>query len=83
VIADARPACTLDLVDVESLLAGFLISSVGFVLMSYGRKMGRAPQLGVGLFMLVVPLLSPSALATLALGGALLLALWIALRMGL
>jgi hypothetical protein len=39
--------------DLESLVAGFLVSSVGCVLFSYGRKLSRIPQMCGGLLLMV------------------------------
>jgi hypothetical protein len=36
-------------IDASSLIAGLFVSSVGFVLFSYGKKMGRPPQMVGGL----------------------------------
>jgi len=41
--------------DVSTLAAGIVVSGVGFVLFSYGRKMGRFPQLLTGLVLVVFP----------------------------
>jgi hypothetical protein len=41
-------------------VVGLLVSSVGFVLMSYGRKLQRPPQLVAGVCLLVVPYLVPT-----------------------
>lgn len=41
-------------------IAGFLVSCVGFVLLSYGRKLKRPPQLLSGLILLVVPYFVPN-----------------------
>lgn len=63
-----------------SLMTSFLVSGVGFILFSYGRKMERAPQVLAGLVLLVAPYFVPGVLATLLMGlgvGALLYgALW-------
>jgi hypothetical protein len=63
-----------------SLMASFLVSGVGFVLCSYGRKMERAPQVLAGLVLLVAPYFVPGVWQTLLMGlgvGALLYgALW-------
>jgi hypothetical protein len=43
-------------------ITGFLVSGVGFVLLSYGRKLQRPPQLVSGLVLLILPYLVPSIL---------------------
>lgn len=69
--------------DVSSLAAGFVVSSVGFVLFNYGRKMGRIPHVVVGLILLVFPYFVPSVLVmfgiTALLGGL----LYVAVQRGL
>ncbi len=42
-------------IDVGSLALSFLVSGVGFVLFSYGRRMVRAPQILVGLVLMGFP----------------------------
>ena len=66
-----------------SLLAGLFVSSIGLVLLSYGKKMGRIPQLAVGFLLLVFPMFVSSAPLTLTVGAVLLGALWAAVRIGL
>jgi hypothetical protein len=66
-----------------SLFASLLVSGVGLVLTSYGKKMARPPQLVVGLVMLVYPYFVPRVAPMLIVGGALVVAMWIAIRRGL
>jgi hypothetical protein len=66
-----------------ALLASIVVSSVGFVLFSYGRKMKRAPQVVVGVLMMVLPYFIPGALLTLAAGVAALGVLWGLVQYGL
>jgi len=44
------------------LAVGFLVSGIGFVLLSYGRKLQRPPQLMAGLVLLILPYLVPDIL---------------------
>ena len=37
------------------IVASLIISSIGFILLNYGRKFARAPQIVVGLAMLIYP----------------------------
>jgi hypothetical protein len=69
-------------IDANSLLAGLFVSSIGFVLFMYGRKMNRVPHLGAGLILLVYPYFVPGALWILAIAACLLALLWGAIRMG-
>ena len=69
-------------VDANSLLAGMLVSSIGFVLLVYGRRMGRPTQLIAGIVLLVFPYFVASALWILAIGAVLLALLWVLVRAG-
>ena len=68
--------------DANSLIAGLLVSSVGFVLFSYGRKLSRPPQLAAGLVLLVFPYFVSSVLAMLGIALALCVGLYLAVRAG-
>jgi type III secretory pathway component EscU len=69
--------------DAGSLLASLLVSSVGFVLLSYGKKMARVPHMAIGVVLLVFPYFVSGALWTLLIGGALLVSLWLLVQRGL
>jgi hypothetical protein len=69
--------------DVGAFLAGMLVSGIGFVLLVYGKRMSRFPQLAVGLVLLVYPYFVPSVIWMLAIAVVLLAALWFAVRAGL
>jgi hypothetical protein len=64
------------------LLASLLISSIGFVLFSYGRKQGRLPHLVFGLVMLVYPYFLTDLTWMVGVLPVLLLILWILTRLG-
>jgi hypothetical protein len=66
----------------NELLASLLVSSIGFVLFVYGRKLARAPQLIAGVVLMVFPYFVSSALVTLIVGAGLLAALGIVVRLG-
>ncbi len=72
---------SLDL-DANSLLAGLLVSAVGFVLLTYGRKMGRFPHLVAGFVLLVYPYFVSSVALMLGIAVALIALLWTAVRLG-
>jgi len=57
-------------------------SGIGFVLLVYGKKEGRWPQLVAGLMFLVYPYFTDSVTALVGVGLALAAALWLALRSG-
>jgi hypothetical protein len=68
--------------DAGSLLASMLASSSGFVLLVYGRRMGRPPHILAGVVLLIFPYFVPSVLAVLAIAFVLCLLLWIAVQRG-
>ena len=67
----------------STLLAGLLVSSVGFVLLRYGQKAIRFPHIVTGLALLAFPYFAGGAVAILAIGGGLVAALWVGVRIGL
>lgn len=69
--------------DANSLLASLLISSIGFVLFVYGRRMRRIPQLAVGLVMLIYPYFVSTVWLMLAIAAVLLSLLWFGVKQGL
>ncbi len=68
--------------DASSLIAGFVVSGVGFVLFTYGRKQGRAPQFVVGLILMIFPYFVPSVLLMLGIGTLLCALCYLAMRAG-
>jgi hypothetical protein len=68
--------------DATSLFASLLVSAVGFVLLTYGRRMSRPPHLLAGLVLLVYPYFVAGPLLMLVIAGALIGALWLAVRLG-
>lgn len=68
--------------DPSTLIAGFLISGVGFVLFSYGRKLGRFPHVVVGLVLLVFPYFVPGVLLMVGIAALLCGLLYLATRAG-
>jgi len=69
-------------IDASSLIAGLLVSSVGFVLFSYGKKMSRPPQMVGGLVLMVYPYFVPGVGWMLAVGALLCAAIWVAVQRG-
>ena len=69
--------------DANSLLAGLLVSSIGFVLFVYGRRMGRIPHVISGVVLLVYPYFFSSTLVILGMGALFLLLLWLAVGAGI
>jgi hypothetical protein len=66
-----------------SLFASLIISSIGFVLMSYGRKLARPPQLVAGLALLIYPYFVPSVIPMVAVAAAVVAGMWVAVYLGL
>jgi len=64
------------------LIAGFLVSGVGFVLFSYGRKLGRVPHVVAGLLLMIFPYFVPSVLIMLSIAALLCGLLFVATRVG-
>jgi hypothetical protein len=69
--------------DVSSIVAGFLVSGVGFVLFNYGRKMGRLPHVVVGLVLMVFPYFVPGVLLMFGIAALLGGLLYLAVQRGL
>ena len=65
-----------------NLVAGLLVSTVGFGLFLYGKRAARLPQLVVGIALMGFPLFVHGALATLAVGAGLVAGLWAFVRFG-
>ncbi|HEY3501123.1 MAG TPA: hypothetical protein VGK73_40800 [Polyangiaceae bacterium] len=68
--------------DVNSLFAGFLVSGIGFVLLVYGKRVGRPPQIVTGIVLLLYPYFVSGVALTLSIGAALLAALGVMLKLG-
>lgn len=68
--------------DPASLVLSLLVSAVGFVLFSYGRKMQRFPQLVTGLALMIFPYFVSSWIAIIAIAVAILTGLWALLNFG-
>ena len=67
-----------------SLAASLLVSGIGYVLFSYGRKASRWPHLLTGVVLFVVTYVAPSPASSIGISAALLGVLWFAVnRMGL
>lgn len=76
-----RYAPTVDM-DASTLAAGFLVSGVGFVLFSYGRKMSRFPHVIMGLVLMVFPYFVPGVLLMFGIAALLCGLLYLAIRAG-
>jgi uncharacterized membrane protein len=69
--------------DGNALIAGFMISTVGFGFFLYGKKQQRPPQLAAGLILMIYPYFISSVPWMLAVAALLFGLLWLAIRSGL
>ena len=65
-----------------SLVASLIVSSIGFVVFAYGKKLGRLPQVGVGLVLMGFPYFVSDVLIMSIIAAVLLVGLWISVRLG-
>ena len=66
-----------------TLIAGFLVSTVGLGFFLYGKRSTRLPQLVAGLGMMIAPYFTHGATLTLSIGGVLFAGMWLSVRAGL
>jgi hypothetical protein len=64
------------------LFLSLIPSGIGFVLLVYGRKQGRWPQLVAGLLFMVYPYFTPGLISLVVTGAAIGAGLWYAVRLG-
>jgi hypothetical protein len=69
--------------DMGWLFASLIVSSVGYILFHYGRKLRRAPQIVAGIAMLVYPYFVHNVIVMIAVAVGLLLLTWAAVYLGL
>jgi hypothetical protein len=69
-------------VDAGNLFASLFVSSLGYVAFAYGRRQRRMPQLLAGLTLMVFPYFVDSVLVMLLVAAALVLTMWLALKLG-
>jgi hypothetical protein len=65
------------------IVASLIISAIGLILLNYGRKFRRVPQLVAGLAMLIYPYFVPGVLANVLVAAGLCAVLWLAVWLGL
>lgn len=68
--------------DAGSLIAGFVVSGVGFVFFNFGRKMGRPIHVITGLVLMVYPYFIPTVWVMLVIGAALCALNYLAVQRG-
>lgn len=64
------------------LFLSLIPGGAGFVLLVYGRKQGRWPQLVAGIAMMVYPYFATSVVSLVTVGAILTFGLWLAIRLG-
>jgi hypothetical protein len=69
--------------DANSLLASLLIGSIGFVAFAYGKSQSRLPQMVAGVALMGFPYFVTSVALMFGIAGGLLVALAIAVKLGL
>jgi len=69
--------------DMGWLFASLIVSSVGYILFHYGRKLGRAPQIVAGIAMMVYPYFVHNVIVLIAVAAGLSLVTWLAVYLGL
>jgi hypothetical protein len=68
--------------DAGPLFLMLITSGVGFVLLTYGKKQDRYPQVAAGIALMVYPYFVPNLMVNLLVGAAIVGAMWIAIRQG-
>jgi hypothetical protein len=69
-------------ISTSSLVAGFLVSTVGFSLFLYGKKQVRLPQLVAGGLLMLLPFVLQDALWMSVVSAASIAGLWLTVRAG-
>jgi hypothetical protein len=64
------------------IMVELVVSGVGFVLFTYGRKQQRIPQAAAGVLFMVYPFFVSSVTGLIVGAGLLVAGLWLALRLG-
>ncbi len=64
------------------LFLSLIPSGAGFVLLVYGRKQGRWPQLVAGIALMVYPYFASSVVSLVTIWAILTFGLWLAIRLG-
>ncbi len=69
--------------DASSLVASLVVSGIGFVAFTYGKKQSRFPQMIIGLVLMGFPYFVSDAWLMATITGVLLGLLWLSVRLGL
>ncbi|HEY6176761.1 MAG TPA: hypothetical protein VIX73_20030 [Kofleriaceae bacterium] len=70
-------------IDTGSLVASLIVSAIGFVVFTYGKRLQRVPQIVIGLVLMAFPYLVPSIPLMATIAAVLLAGLWLVVRLGL
>ena len=70
------------ILDSSWLFLSLIPSSIGFALFVYGKKQERWPQLTAGLALLIYPYFAETVPGLIGIGAAIVVALWVAIRLG-
>ena len=65
-----------------TFVASLVVSAIGFVAFMYGRKLERVPQIVAGLLLMGFPYFVPNVFVMAGIAAALLVGMWVALRLG-
>ena len=68
--------------DATWLFVSLIPGAIGFVLVVYGKKQQRWPQLAAGLLFMAYPYFTTTLLSLVGTGAAIGFALWYAIRLG-
>ena len=68
--------------ELSTMLASFVIGSIGFVMSAYGKKMSRAPHMFFGVLLMCAAWI-PNALLMVGVGALLIAGDWFAVRRGM
>ena len=68
--------------DGNTIISGFVVSTVGMGFFMYGKKQHRAPQMAFGVLAMVFPYFVGGPLLIFGIFAALLALMWLAIRMG-
>jgi hypothetical protein len=69
-------------IDPNAILLALIPNAIGFVLLVYGKKQARIPQMIAGLLFLAYPYVIDTTLPLILVGLAIGAGLWLALRLG-
>jgi len=68
--------------DGNTIISGFVVSTVGMGFFMYGKKQSRPPQMAFGVIAMVYPYFAGGPLLVLGIFVLLLALMWLAIRMG-